>query len=129
MAVDVGALLALPDVAPWLSVEPYSSLYKPQVGDWYRTKDGWTDFVCFGYSAPMDPITGEGGNCLGRLGKGEYFGPVEEYLLTPTYLAVLVKGWWINIWTLRGPRENGIYFAYKVPEIVVARWKRNGWRD
>ena len=129
MAVDVGALLALPDTAPWLSVEPYSSLYKPQVGDWYRTKDGWTDIVCFGYTAPRDPITGQGGIRLGRLRKGEYFGPVEEYLLTPTYLAVLVKGWWINIWTHRGPRQNGIYFAVKVPGYEVARWKRNGWRD
>ena len=127
MALNAGAVH---DTAPWLSVEPYASLYEPKRGDWYRSKGGWTNIECFGYTAyPKDSITGQGGVCLGSLGKGEYFGPVDEYLLTPTYLAVLVKGWWINVWTLRGDRPGGIHFAFRVADREVARWKRNGCRD
>ena len=70
-----------------------------------------------------------GGHRLGRLEQGEYFGPIEEWVLTPYYLAVLVDGWWINVWGVDRAHPHGVTFAFKVPDDEVARWRRNGWRD
>ena len=117
------------DPAPWHSIEPYASLYKPNRGDWYRTRRPPSKIRCFGYSAPLDMVSGQGGIRLGCLERGEYFGPAEEYLLTRNYLAVLVKGWWINVWSFGGRSPEGVHFAFKVPDQEVARWKNNGWRD
>ena len=130
----------------WHFIEPYASLQKPSQGDWYRTKGPPTSIVCYGYSAPLGMASEEGGARLGSLKKGEYFGPVEEYMLTRNYMAVLVNGWWINVWSRRSwpscsqgthPHRNrngdrnrkGVHFAFRVSPREVERWKRNGWRD
>ena len=135
MASSTDAVVSQPY---WHSIEPYASLCKPERGDYYRTRGPPTTIVCFGYSAPLDFESNQGGVRLGSLKKGEYFGPVEEYLLTRNYLAVLVRGWWINVWNRRahphrdrnGQRNRkGVHFAFKVPPEEVERWKRNGWRD
>ena len=122
MALNAGAV---DDTAPWLSVEPYKSLYKPKKGDWYRSKGGWTNIENFGYTAyPKDSITGLGFRKAEYFEEGEYIGPVQEYLLTPNNLAVLVKGRWITVWTLRGDRPSGIHFASKVSPWGIGKMEK-----
>ena len=55
----------------------------------------------------------------GTMCPGTYFGPVEEYLLTDVFVAVLVRGWWINVWKAADGGFPETDFAFKIPEVVV----------
>ena len=101
----------------------------PAVGDYYQAKRAPTKIRCQGYTAPYDPETRSGGTYLGTMGPGTYFGPVEEYLLTDVFVAVLVRGWWINVWKAADGGFPETHFAFKIPEVVVNGWKRRGWYD
>ena len=70
-----------------------ANLGLPAVGDYYQAKRAPTQIRCKGYTAPYDPETRSGGTYLGTMCPGTYFGPVEEYLLTDVFVAVLVRGW------------------------------------
>ena len=104
----------------------------PSRGDYYRSRLAPTRIRCKGYDAPLDPATGQGGQYCGTMSPGTYFGPVEECLLTPTYLTVLVNGWWVNVWKMDNrafPNPSGTNFAHRVNPHEVARWKAQGWFD
>ena len=91
----------------------------PAVGDYYQAKRAPTQIRCKGYTAPYDPETRSGGTYLGTMCPGTYFGPVEEYLLTDVFVAVLVRGWWINVWKAADGGFPETDFAFKIPEVVV----------
>ena len=46
-------------------------------------------------------------------------GSGEEYLLTDVFVAVLVRGWWINVWKAADGGFPETDFAFKIPEVVV----------
>ena len=101
----------------------------PTVGDWYQSVPGRTPIRCIGYSAPFDPETKSGGEYLGEMSPGTYFGPVERYDVTNVFVSVLVRGWWINVWKAADGRRPDTSFAFKVPDETIADWKRRGWQD
>ena len=64
--------------------------------------------------------------CFTNLEPGTFIGPVEQFVYTDRFATVLVRGFWINVWTsVRG----GVHYARRVPDREVARWRRNGWFD
>ncbi len=96
---------------------------KLEVGHYYRTREASSTVRCKAHTGP--PKTGR---YITTLEPGTTLGPVDEYADMQWYVAVRVKGYWINVWAKRGMAEHrGVDFARKVPEEEVARWEAQGW--
>ena len=75
---------------------------------------------CRGYTAPP----GFGGEFIKTIKSETCFGPVEETHSTEEFESVLVKGYWINVWS---KRNNGTNYALEVPFWVIMWQKGNDW--
>ena len=89
-----------------------------QPGQYWRTKPAPTRIRCKAYSMP-EPY----GEYLATIDPGTYLGPVEMVDESSHYTAILVRGFWINVW------GRGTYFAKVVPDSEVQGWYQQGWHD
>ena len=98
---------------------------RPEVahGDYLLTKPAPTTIVCKAYDQPFPD-----GAFIAIIAPGTYLGPVEEFLHTETYVTVLVKGYWINIWRRKPGSTSGVTFATVIARPVVHSWIRAGWQ-
>ena len=98
---------------------------RPEVahGDYLLTKPAPTAIVCKAYDQPFPA-----GSYITRIASGTYLGPVEEFLHTPTFVTVLVKGYYINIWRRKPSSTRGVTFAAVVAKPFVDSWIRAGWQ-
>ena len=92
-------------------------------GNCFFTKPAPTQVVCKAYDQPAPD-----GRCITSIHQGVYSGPVETYLHTDMFTAILIKGYWINVWKRRRGTELGDNFAIKVPQHTIQAWVMNGWQ-
>ena len=91
----------------------------PQSGNYVRVK-GRRHLQ--GYDAPPR----WGGRRLGWVAEGTCLGPIRRVEHTHCHVSVLVRGWWLNVWTSKG---YGTMTIVPVPECEVSEWKERGWQD
>ena len=89
-----------------------------QPGQYWRTREAPTRIRCKAYSQP-EPH----GEYLATIDPGTYLGPVEMVDESSRYTAILVRGFWINVW------GRGTCFAQVVPDSEVQGWYQQGWHD
>ena len=103
----------------------------PRKGNYCQCKPLPTRIRCKAYDVPPSVGIRSGKDPHTVMKPGEYLGPVEEMEHTPTFVSILVKGYWINIWRADGKgikaKGKGVDFASIVDEVTVARWVLNGW--
>ena len=101
-------------------------------GEYFMTRGKNSQIRCKGYTLPPIGARAMDGQYRGTLSPSITFGPVEIYVHGPTFTAVFVNGWWINVWKDRGVVrgfERGQSFATKVPPWIVSQWHEIGWED
>ena len=110
----------------WLAAETTRAMARPEpfVGQYWCT---YAKNRCKAYTAP--PLLGAGGQKICTIQPGVTLGPVENWVSTPQYVTILVRGYWINVWCSSSPRGNAVFFAHPVPVREVEGWKRHGWVD
>ena len=94
---------------------------------WVTRSEKNTKIRCKAYTAP--PLRGAGGCVICAIQPGTSLGPVENWVSTPRYVTLLVRGYWINVWCSSSPRGNAVFFARPVPLQKVEAWKLRGWED
>ena len=94
---------------------------------WVTRSEKNTKIRCKAYTAP--PLPGAGGCEICVIQPGTSLGPVANWVSTPRYVTILVRGYWINVWCSSSPRGNAVFFARPVPVRVVEAWKLRGWVD
>ena len=96
----------------------------PYEGQYWRTREHET-IRCKAYSGPPSARGGCGGDYICTIEPGTTLGPVETWLSTCAFLTILVRGYWINVWS----GANRCYFAHSVPWHEVQAWRARGWVD
>ena len=98
---------------------------RPEVthGDYLLTKPAPTTIVCKAYDQPFPA-----GTYITSISPGTSLGPVEEFLHTETFVSVLIKGYWINIWHRNRGSSRGVDFAAVIAKPIVESWIRAGWQ-
>ena len=96
------------------------------VGDYFKTHGATAASRVKAYSAP--PLPPASGRYLTTLSPDTVIGPLELVLDTGEFVSVLVKGYWMNLAKSTSDGHEA-WFARRVPDHTVQRWRRNGWRD
>ena len=97
---------------------------EPVQGQYWRTKTHAT-IRCKAYTCP--PLPEAGGRWICTITPGTTLGPVETWLSSESYVTILVRGYWINVWCSTSPRGTPVHFAIPVPQQEVAGWATRGW--
>ena len=131
------ALARLGEAMPAAPASPNACVRPdPCIGTYFVTPKFWSSIRCKAYTEP--PLPDCAGSYITTLASGTYFGPAEEIVTTKTFVTILVRGYWINVWRindfprLTGPwtfSDLGTAFARHVPKETVASWRARGWRD
>ena len=88
-------------------------------GDYVRTNIGGLS-RCKAYDAPPRVL----GNYICTIDQGTYLGPIRDIELSNSHLTILVRGYWINIWSA----DNNAHFARKVDRAEIQEWAARGWQ-
>ena len=93
----------------------------PRQGDYFRTRPPPTRVRCRAYTAPPNR-----GGLICSITPGTTLGPVEASVHSGQFVTIMVRGWWVNVWSAE---RGGVNFAYRCEDAEVADWHFHGWLD
>ena len=99
--------------------QPEQQRTEVRVGQYILTKPSSSSVRCRAYDGPPSV----GGNLICTIKPDTTIGPIEEIEDSYDFRAVLVRGFWVNIWSAR----RGKIIAYTLYDDAVQRWVCRGW--
>ena len=90
-----------------------------QIGRYFLTKPASSSVRCRAYDAPPSL----GGTKMCTIQPNTTIGPIEAVEDTYQFRAVLVRGFWINVWSA----SSGKLIKHVIQDEVVRRWVQHGW--
>ena len=104
----------------------------PARGEYWHSKRPPTRIVCKAY---IDPPSAQRSNLRSvfTYGQGDELGLIHDVEHTDQYVSVRVPDpqaprrlVWANVWASAG-RDHGTNFAFQTKDVVVQRWRDQGW--